>query len=141
MTLAILLVLCSWIAWADSRDMIIPDQGILLGLTLISFSVLIGYSDSRVVLGGMAIAGLQFLTVYVILPRKLGLGDVKFAILLGALFGPIGWLVCAGIGMLTALIHGAALSIQGRQLWTDRIPLAPFLTLGGWGAFIGGFPL
>jgi len=64
-------------------------------------------------------------------PNGLGMGDVKLALLLGAMLGhtvPVGLF----IGVLAALVPSAMLLVRhGSSARKMGIPLAPFLALGG----------
>jgi leader peptidase (prepilin peptidase)/N-methyltransferase len=75
-------------------------------------------------------AGLFFLVAYLTYRAGLGLGDVKFAVLLGA---GLGKAVVLGIflGMFAAGIAGFVLiARQGLEARKQTIPLGPFLALG-----------
>jgi leader peptidase (prepilin peptidase) / N-methyltransferase len=75
-------------------------------------------------------AGLFFLLAYLTYRAALGLGDVKFALLLGA---GLGKAVVLGIflGMFAAGIAGFVLiARQGLEARKQTIPLGPFLALG-----------
>ena len=75
-------------------------------------------------------AGLFFLVAYLTYRAGLGLGDVKFALLLGAGLGK-GVVLGIFVGMFAAGIAG--LVIIGRQGFEARkktIPLGPFLAFG-----------
>ena len=64
-------------------------------------------------------------------PGGMGMGDVKLALLLGAMLGrtvPIGMM----LGMLAALVPSVVLAVRhGSKARKMGIPLAPFLALGG----------
>jgi leader peptidase (prepilin peptidase) / N-methyltransferase len=91
-------------------------------------------------LGALAASGFLFLAALAY-PAGMGMGDVKLALLLGAMLGR---LVGVGLmlGMVTALLpslmlvarHGSAARKMG-------IPFAPFLAFGGIVALFAGQPL
>jgi leader peptidase (prepilin peptidase) / N-methyltransferase len=64
-------------------------------------------------------------------PKGMGMGDVKLALLLGAMLGrhvPVGLMV----GMLAALVPSAVLFARyGAKARKMKIPFAPFLAFGG----------
>ena len=64
-------------------------------------------------------------------PGGMGMGDVKLALLLGAMLGrtvPIGMM----LGMVAALVPSVVLAVRhGARARKMGIPLAPFLALGG----------
>ena len=75
-------------------------------------------------------AGLFFLIAYLSYRAGLGLGDVKFAMLLGAGLGK-GVVLGVFLGMFAAGIAGLVLvARQGLDARKQTIPLGPFLALG-----------
>ena len=71
-------------------------------------------------------------------PRGMGMGDVKLALLLGAV---LGWTVAAGmmIGLLAALVPAVVLSAtRGAAARKVAIPFAPFLAFGAVVALFAG---
>ena len=77
------------------------------------------------VLGGFYLAlGLAF-------PAGMGLGDVKWAGVLGAYFGWLGWSAMAD-GTLIAFVAAAGALVVARVAGRRRasLPMAPFMTLG-----------
>jgi leader peptidase (prepilin peptidase)/N-methyltransferase len=74
-------------------------------------------------------------------PAGMGMGDVKLALLLGAMLGR---LVTVGLmlGLLLAVVPAAALAVRhGRRARKMTIPLAPFLALGAVVALFAGEPI
>lgn len=88
-------------------------------------------------LGALAAAGL-LLAVALAYPRGLGMGDVKLALLLGAMLGrTVG--VALMVGMVDALVPAAVLAARhGGAARRMTIPFAPFLALGGIVALFAG---
>jgi leader peptidase (prepilin peptidase)/N-methyltransferase len=74
-------------------------------------------------------------------PGGMGMGDVKLALLLGAMLGrtvPIALLA----GMLAALVPGIVLLVRhGAKARKAAVPFAPFLALGSLLALFAGHPL
>jgi leader peptidase (prepilin peptidase)/N-methyltransferase len=71
-------------------------------------------------------------------PRGMGMGDVKLALLLGAV---LGWTVAAGmmIGLLAALVPAVVLlALRGSAARKMAIPFAPFLAFGAVVALFAG---
>ncbi|GAA3596792.1 A24 family peptidase [Streptomyces osmaniensis] len=67
------------------------------------------------------------------LSKGFGFGDVKLALVLGAVLGWYGWaMVLVGIfaGYLFAALYGIGLMLAGRADRTSRIPFGPFLLAG-----------
>jgi leader peptidase (prepilin peptidase)/N-methyltransferase len=89
-----------------------------------------------------AFAAAAFLLVAALAyPGGMGMGDVKLALLLGAMLGrtvPVALL----IGMIAALVPAAVLLIRhGRAARKMRIPFGPFLAFGGVVALFAGHAL
>lgn len=123
----VLSVLLIWISKEDAQDFIISDRVITLGLLAVVGFSLLGTVAARRSLLGLLFGVSQFGLVYLLLPGRLGLGDVKLAALIGAFLGPLGWFATA-IGS-TFLALGLNLSSlrwhTGKS--EERIPLAPYL--------------
>lgn len=119
----------------DIRTHRIPDILSIGGFTmLVLMDVLIApRSLPRGILAAVLAAAL-FLTLRAA-TRGLGFGDVKLAALVGLLVGPallIPALLIAALGGLGFALY--AIIIRGRRA-TERIPFAPFLVAGAYGAF------
>lgn len=89
-----------------------------------------------------ALAAALFLFIAAVAyPRGMGMGDVKLALLLGAMLGrTVG--AALMIGLLAALVPSAVLLVKhGGAARKMGIPLGPFLALGGVVALFAGHPL
>jgi leader peptidase (prepilin peptidase)/N-methyltransferase len=78
-----------------------------------------------------ALAASAFLLVAALVhPAGMGIGDVKLALLLGAMLGR-NVTVALMVGMTAALVPAAVLALRhGARARTMKIPFAPFLALG-----------
>ncbi|MEU2455714.1 A24 family peptidase [Streptomyces sp. NPDC012765] len=86
----------------------------------------------RALVGGLALASAYFL-LFLINPRFVAFGDVKFALVLGQALGWYGWSVLfAGTiaAFLGAAAHGLALIALRRADRTTMIPFGPFMAGG-----------
>ncbi|HEY89868.1 MAG TPA: prepilin peptidase [Thermoflexia bacterium] len=82
-------------------------------------------------LGGAVIgAGLIALIIYLV-PEGMGWGDAKLCALLGASLGLPGLWFTLFIGFVSGGLIGGVLLATGGAKRGDRLPLGPFLTLGG----------
>jgi leader peptidase (prepilin peptidase)/N-methyltransferase len=89
-----------------------------------------------------AFAAALFLFVpAMVYPAGLGMGDVKLALLLGAMLGAeVG--VALMVGLLAAFLPSLALlALRGRAARKIAIPFAPFLAFGGLVGLFAGEPL
>jgi leader peptidase (prepilin peptidase) / N-methyltransferase len=83
-------------------------------------------------------AGAVLLVATLAYPEGMGMGDVKFALLLGAM---LGWFVPVAlvVGVLAAAVPAIVLLARhGSRARRLRIPIAPFLALGGVVALFAG---
>jgi leader peptidase (prepilin peptidase) / N-methyltransferase len=91
-------------------------------------------------LGALGASGFLFLAALAY-PAGMGMGDVKLALLLGAMLGrtvPVGLM----LGMLSALVPSVVLLARhGQAARKMGIPFAPFLALGALIALFAGHPL
>jgi leader peptidase (prepilin peptidase)/N-methyltransferase len=113
----------------DARHRIVPDR-IVLPAAVIALAAHTAIDPSlEWVVWSLAAAGGLFLVVLAY-PKGLGLGDVKLALLLGAVLGAT-VTVALMIGLLAALVPAAILvsrhGVSARKL---AVPLVPFLSLG-----------
>jgi leader peptidase (prepilin peptidase) / N-methyltransferase len=113
----------------DARHRIVPDR-IVLPAAVIALAAHTAIDPSlEWVVWSLAAAGGLFLVVLAY-PKGLGLGDVKLALLLGAVLGAT-VTVALMIGLLAALVPAAILvsrhGVSARKL---GVPLVPFLSLG-----------
>jgi leader peptidase (prepilin peptidase)/N-methyltransferase len=86
----------------------------------------------RAALGGLALAGF-YLTLLLISPSAMGLGDVKLAASLGTLLAWFGWrtLIAGGFaGFALAGLFAVTLLVSGRATRKQHIPFGPFMILG-----------
>jgi leader peptidase (prepilin peptidase) / N-methyltransferase len=104
---------------------VLPATGVILALQLVFFP------DQAVewIVATLG-AGLFFLIAYLTYRAGLGLGDVKFAMLLGAGLGK-GVVLGIFLGMFAAGIGGLVIiGRQGLDARKQTMPLGPFLALG-----------
>lgn len=120
----------------------LPTAVVLLaGLTVAAWQEQAWPDLGRALLAGLAL-GVGFLTLALISPRALGLGDVKLAGLLGLFLGWFGWTaVLAGV-VATFLLGGLVavlLLVFGRASRSTALAFGPWLVVGaGVGAAIAG---
>ena len=129
-----LLALMPGIALIDLRHRIIPNRLTYPALLLFSLVVLLAWligsaaNPARAGIGLLLYGGILF--VVAVISRGMGMGDVKLALLLGAMLGR---LVGVGLmlGMLAALVPSIVLLARhGSAARKMGIPFAPFLALG-----------
>jgi prepilin signal peptidase PulO-like enzyme (type II secretory pathway) len=104
---------------------VLPAAGVILALQLVFFP-----DQALEWIVATVGAGLFFLIAYLSYRAGLGLGDVKFAMLLGAGLGK-GVVLGIFLGMFAAGIGGLVIiGRQGLDARKQTMPLGPFLALG-----------
>jgi len=130
---------CVTLAVIDLRTKLLPNRITYPALPLVAALLLVA-SAAEHDLGAMVraleaggLAGLAFLTLVLISPGGLGLGDVKFALVLGLALGWLGWsAVAAGfagaflLGGVAALVAVVVLRLGRRS----HLPVGPGLAAG-----------
>ncbi|MFI9587806.1 prepilin peptidase [Streptomyces sp. NPDC052236] len=90
-----------------------------------------GGSWTSALLGSLILGACYF--ALFLLSKGFGFGDVKLALVLGAVLGWYGWaivLVRTLAGYLLGALYGISLILSGRAGRTTRIPFGPFLPAG-----------
>lgn len=144
------------IFFADLKYGIIPNKVIYTGIliaTIFIFSCKAGFcsaeqfsmynfaniSFTNYILSGVGAFFVFFILFLVTRGKGMGLGDVKFAFLIGLLVGFPGIVVSLYIAFLTGSIVAFILILWGKKHRRDTMPFGPFLALGTyitllWGA-------
>ncbi len=124
------------ITFIDLDFQIIPNELLLIAL-IPGFYPLVrdGFAQGSVYLFGLLGLGLAFyliakLGTLVFKKESMGMGDVKYAALIGLLLGWPGGLVATALAFLLAALILAILMPLGRVGFGQRIPFGPFLSIG-----------
>jgi leader peptidase (prepilin peptidase)/N-methyltransferase len=128
---ALFVVVLVWLSVIDIEQGLLPNRIVLPATAVILVLQLIFFPDQAVewIVSTLG-AGLVFLIAYLSYRTGLGLGDVKFALLLGAGLGQ-GVVLGAFLGMFAAGIAGIVIiARQGLDARKQTMPLGPFLALG-----------
>lgn len=116
----------------DFEHQIISDElvfsGIVFGLVLADN--LSGDMFFAKLFAGVSGALFLLFLHFVTLGRGMGLGDVKLALLLGLLLGPVGALYGFFAAFLTGAIVGIILILSHRAKWKQKIAFGPFMIIG-----------
>ncbi len=124
----------------DLRHRIVPNRLVLPAAAVVLVAQTALEPSPEWALGAAGGSGFLLLAALVY-PAGMGMGDVKLALLLGAMLGR---LVAVGLmlGMLAALVPGIVLLARhGSAARKMGIPFAPFLALGSVIALFAGEPL
>jgi leader peptidase (prepilin peptidase) / N-methyltransferase len=122
----------------DIRERIVPDRIVLPAAVFVLVIRTVLDPSLEWLLASIAAAGFLFLAVLAY-PKGLGMGDVKLALVLGAMLGA-SVSIALFVGFLAALIPAAVLFTRhGSAARKMAVPLVPFLSLGAVVAlFFGG---
>jgi leader peptidase (prepilin peptidase) / N-methyltransferase len=121
----------------DIEHRIVPDR-IVLPATLIVLTAQLVRDQSLEWPLAAFLAAFFLLIAAIVYPAGMGMGDVKLALLMGAMLGKV-VSVALIIGMVSAVIPGVyLLARHGRSARKMGIPFAPFLALGSVIALFAG---
>jgi leader peptidase (prepilin peptidase) / N-methyltransferase len=124
----------------DLEHRIVPNKIVLPAAALVLGAQTALHPSPEWALGALGASGFLFVAA-LFYPAGMGMGDVKLALLLGAMLGR---LVGVGLmlGMLAALVPSVVLLARhGSAARKMGIPFAPFLALGAITALFAGQPL
>ncbi len=121
----------------DLEHRIVPNRIVLPAAVVVLAAQTVLHPSPEWILGALG-ASAFLLAAAVAYPAGMGMGDVKLALLLGAMAGsavPVALMV----GMVAALVPSVVLLARhGRAARKMGIPFAPFLALGGLVALFAG---
>jgi leader peptidase (prepilin peptidase)/N-methyltransferase len=121
----------------DLEHRIVPNRIVLPAAVVVLVAQTALHPSPAWLLGALGGAGFLFAAALVH-PSGMGMGDVKLALLLGAMLGA-SVAVALMVGMLAALVPVAVLVTRhGRAARRMAIPFAPFLAFGGVVALFAG---
>ena len=113
----------------DLEHRIIPNKIVLPAAVLVLAAQTAVHPSPEWALGALAASGFLFIAALAY-PAGMGMGDVKLALLMGAMLGrTVG--VALMLGMIAALLPGIVLLAKhGQKARKMGIPFGPFLALG-----------
>ena len=124
---------CATLVTVSATDLshrIVPNVVVLPAAAIVLVAMTVLEPSAEWALGAFGASLFLFLAA-VAYPQGMGMGDVKLALLLGAMLGrtvPVALM----LGMLAALAPAVVLFVRhGSAARKMAIPLAPFLSLGG----------
>lgn len=132
----IFLILSITVSVIDIRSKIIPDWIVFPGIIILSGFRIIFFGDLLNIIALKIITGpVLLLIVYFLTQGKLGMGDIKFSVLMGLFIGLPGLFIAIGLASFMGLIFALIGLINGTLQLKAKIPFAPFLTLGSFLSF------
>jgi leader peptidase (prepilin peptidase)/N-methyltransferase len=117
-------------ATVDAACRVIPNIVIVVGLIGGLLLAPLGVGLKQAALGAVLAFG-TFLTLYLLRPGALGMGDVKLAAFIGLVVGLDGVPVALGSAVLAGGLYGLVLLASGRANLKDAVAYGPALSLGG----------
>jgi leader peptidase (prepilin peptidase)/N-methyltransferase len=125
------------ISAVDLEHRIVPDRIILPSTVIVLAAQMVREPSLEWPLAAFGAALFLFLAVLVY-PAGMGMGDVKLALLMGAMLGKL-VTVALMVGMVSAVVPGLyLLARHGQAARKMGIPFAPFLALGSVVALFAG---
>lgn len=124
----------------DLEHRIIPNRIVLPAAAIVLAAQTALHASPQWALGALGASGFLFAAALAY-PRGMGMGDVKLALLLGAMLGKL-VTVAMFAGTISALVPAVyLLARHGSEARKQGIPFGPFLALGGVVALFAGHPL
>lgn len=121
----------------DLEHRIVPNRIVLPGAAVVLGAQTALHPSPEWALGALGAAGFLFLAALAY-PAGMGMGDVKLALLLGAMLGRSAG-VALMVGLIAALVPSVVLLARhGSAARKMGIPFAPFLAIGGVVALFAG---
>jgi leader peptidase (prepilin peptidase)/N-methyltransferase len=121
----------------DLEHRIVPNRVVVPAAAVVLLAQTALHPSVEWVLAGFGVSGFLFAAALAY-PKGMGMGDVKLALLLGAMLGrtvPVALM----LGMFAALVPSLVLVVRhGKRARKMAIPFAPFLALGGVVALFAG---
>ena len=114
----------------DLEHRIVPNRIVVPAAAIVLVAQTALHPGIEWILGGLGASGFLFIAALAY-PKGMGMGDVKLALLLGAMLGRV-VPVALMVGMIAALAPSVVLLAKhGSKARKMGIPFAPFLALGG----------
>ncbi len=132
------------ITFIDIDVQLIPNKLLLLGLIPVSIYIILFALDNiwRYLLGAIGLSALFYLIGYLgrifYKEDSMGMGDVKYAFLIGLLLGWKSGLLALGFSFIFASIIIVLLFVQKKLKSKQKIPFGPFMSLGLLASLIWG---
>jgi leader peptidase (prepilin peptidase)/N-methyltransferase len=131
---------CAALVVVSATDLelrIVPNRVVLPAAAAVLALRTIADPSPEWALGAVAAAGALFI-VAMAYPGGMGMGDVKLALLLGAMLGRSVWIALMLALLLAVVPSVAMLARYGQRARKLAIPFAPFLAAGGLIALFAG---
>ncbi len=119
------------ITLVDLKRMRIPDALSLGGIfVVLALDILVLKASALSIVLEAGVGFGVFWLIRLVTGGKLGIGDVKYSVLIALSLGVLGWLTTIAVASVTGLVAALVLIRRLKVPLSTRIPFAPFLTLG-----------
>lgn len=143
---SIFIILVLIITFIDIDHMIIPNVMLLIAIIPGLYPVIrygVGNDDFMLYVWGCLGLGLGFLAIQflgkiALKQDALGMGDVKYAFLLGLIFGWKAGLLVVSLAFITSASAAVFLMIIGKSALGRKLPFGPFLGIGAYVTLLAG---
>lgn len=117
----------------DLKCFLVPDKLLLAGsLLFFAGAVIIKNEPVYYPILGAAAGFIPLFIIHLIKPDGMGLGDPKYAAMIGMALGWKGALIAVFFGVIIGGLFGVFLLLTKKASRKTEIPFIPFLTLGAW---------
>ena len=110
--------------WADERERRIPNRVVLVG-AVAALAIAVASGAGWAAVAGASTGGGPLLALHLARPAGVGFGDVKLAMVLGALLGMVHWPLAA-VALAVATVLGLAGAVVVRS-WRRSVPFGACL--------------
>lgn len=128
----LMLVMCAYLTWTDMRTRRIPNRVLLLGFlgtTLLTYAWF-PYDSWLMHLVSGAVFSILFVSLSLVWPAAMGMGDAKLLGLLGYALGFRVFVFVLTAATLAAFVTSLCLLLFGRARSGSTLSFAPFVTVG-----------
>ncbi len=142
--LGVFLLFAAPITFFDIGEYRIPDVLTLSGLAIFAALKVFWEEEAVLMVVSEIVTGFGvFWLIRFLSKGRMGLGDAKYSALIAVSTGFLGWLVALVVASAAGLVLALVLIKSSRMRRSQRLPFAPFLSLGGAAslALQGLFPL
>lgn len=127
------------ISLVDIRELRIPNRILLPGMLIATLSVIFTgllinqFSRALLALAGSLLSLALFFCIHLLRPKGLGMGDVKFAALIGLALSWISFpagLIGLGLSFVASSLFSLLVYMVKRSSFNRVVPFAPFMLIG-----------
>lgn len=138
--ICIALSVIDYVTWYLPNRLVLPSYGVVVALEVVA-AIVLGEPAVLVLAAiGSALLGAYYGLIWLISPRTMAFGDVRFGALLGLAMGPLG-LATVVVSIATAAVLAVIALVplrRGGNMISRKVPYGPFLAGGALVAVVLG---